>query len=228
MAYAAALSAALLALAPAAAGAATSVDVGKTCYAEGDSIAVEGEGFSPDANVRLALERADGSVLEQTSEPTSSSDGTVSGKYRVDQETGWFKSTQTRFQMTLRLTDLTDQTRAPATTSFIFSRWNVGVSAVGGRIHPARPVTLAAVGYTNAVGKALYAHWTLGSKRVFTKRLGVLRSPCGDLRKRLSRGFPFRPVRPGSYKVTFNSSATNAKAKDSIVHTAARVRRLIP
>jgi hypothetical protein len=230
-ALAAAAAAAAL-IAPAAAQAVTHVEVPKPCYAEGDSIGVNGTGFTPDGDVRVRLERA-GEVLEESTDPKAAADGTVSGGYKVAQETGWFGATQTRFEMTLRLTDLArlqtgtpeDSADVTATTSFLFSRWNVGIGAVGGKIHPARPLRIHAVGYTNAVGKPLYAHWLLGSKRVFTKRLGKLRGPCGDLRTRLSRGFPFRPVKPGAYKVTFTSSRKNPRAKDAIAHTTARVKR---
>ena len=134
--------------------------------------------------------------------------------------------------MTLRLVDQTRQSQGQppespdvtATTSFIFSRWNVGVRTRGGKISPRRSASVRAVGYTNAVGRPLYAHWLRNGKRVHTRRLGILRGPCGDRQVRLSRGFPFRPVAPGSYQVTFNSSRTDPRARDSIVHKATRVR----
>ena len=228
----AAATAATLALAPAAL-AATSVQVAKSCYAEGDRLAIDGSGFTPDGGVDLSLERADGTVLEQTSDPVAKQDGTVDGTYGVDNETGWFTGQQTRFDMTLRLVDRTrrdggqplESPDVTATTSFIFSRWNVGVATPGGRIHPKRPLRIKAFGYTNAVGKPLYAHWARGRRRVFTKRLGVLRGPCGNRRARLARGFPFRPVRRGRYRVSFNSSRTNAFARDSITHRTVRVKR---
>jgi hypothetical protein len=222
----AALAAAVL-LAPAAVAQAATVDVSKRCYAEAGEIDIRGTGFTPNGGVRLSLERATGDVLEATADPVADQQGVVSGGFKVDEETGWFGSTQTRFEMTARLRDQTEST-VEATTSFIFSRWNVGIGAVGGRIHPKRPLRIHAVGYTGSVGRPLYAHWSLGGKRVFTKRLGVLRGPCGDLRTRLSRGFPFRPVRPGTYDVTFNASRTNPRTKASILHRSARVARRIP
>ena len=221
-------------LAPATAPAATAVSVGKTCYAEGDRIAIDGTGFSPGGQVNLSLEKA-GEVLERTEDPRAEDDGTIGGTYGVDNETGWFDATQTRFDMTLRLVDQTrlgagqpaESPDVTATTSFIFSRWNIGIAAVGGKIHPRRSVTIRAVGYTNAIGKPLYAHWMRGTRRVHTRRLGKLAGPCGDRRVRLRRGFPFRPVLRGRYRVTFNSSRTDPRAQDSIVHQAARVRRTI-
>ncbi|HEX8206955.1 MAG TPA: hypothetical protein VF587_12920 [Solirubrobacteraceae bacterium] len=223
--------AALLVFAPSALGA-TAVSVAKRCYAEGDRIAIDGTGFSPGGGVDLSLERAAGEVLEQSGDPVAGQDGTVGGTYGIDNETGWFTGTQTRFEMTLRLVDRTrrdagqpvESPEVTATTSFIFSRWNVGVAAVGGKIRAGRPFRYRAVGYTNAVGKPLFAHWVRGRTRVFTKRLGVLSAPCGDRGGRLARGFPFRP-RAGTYKVNFNTSRTNAFARDTISHTTARVRR---
>jgi hypothetical protein len=219
-----ALAAALLAL-PATASAAT-VSVGRSCYAEGNAIAIQGTGFTPNAGVRLALERSDGEVLESSDDPVARQDGTVAGEYGVAEETGWFTGTEARFDMTLRLTDATNPANTAA-TSFIFSRWNVAVSTVGGRIHPRRAVVIRGVGFTSSIGRRLYAHWMRNGRRVHTRRLGVLRGPCGDVRARLSRGFPFRPVRRGRYEVRFSPSRTNT-VRRSIRHPAVRVRRRIP
>lgn len=217
-----------LALAPAA-SAATSVTVGKTCYAEGDQIIIDGGGFSPDGGVDLSLENGP-TVLERSSDPVADAQGTVSGRYGVEDETGWFEGELTRFSMTLRLVDRTrrdagqplESPDVTATTSFIFSRWNVGITSAGGKIRRGRPFRYRAFGYTNAIGKPLYAHWVKGRRRLFTKRLGVLRGPCGDRRGRVARGFPFRPSR-GRYRVSFNTSRRNAFARDSIAHSTARV-----
>lgn len=242
MRSAAAVTAALAALAVApAAQAAVSVETTKRCWAEGDAIGVNGAGFTAGGPVRLTLERASGQVLENSDDETDESKkpfaddtGAVSGGYGVDDETGFFSATQSRFQMTLRLVDLTrlrqgrpaEDPEVSATTSFIFSRWAIGVRTVGGRIHPSRPVNLNPVGFTNAVEKPLYAHWLRNGRRVFTKRLGRLRGPCGDLKTRLSRGFPFRPVRAGSYVVRFSPSRT-ARRRSAIDVRAARVPRTI-
>lgn len=230
-----AVAAAALAAAPVA-GAAVSVDVGgKRCYAEGDTISVNGAGYTPGGQARLSLERTDGEVLERTEEPRAEDDGTVSGGYTVDDETGWFTGTQSRFEMVLRLVDLTrlgagrpeSDPEVAASTSFIFSRWAVGVRTRGGRIHPRRPVTLTPVGYTNAIARPLFAHWIRNGRRVHTRRLGILRGPCGDLRTRLVRGFPFRPVPAGTYDVRFSTSRTNTR-RSAITVRAARVPRRIP
>ena len=216
---------AALTLFPASAAAQATVDVPKRCYAEGDKIDVRGTGFTPNGPVTLALSRG-AEELESTADPRADASGVVDGDYGVKDETGWFTGAQTRFEMTLRLEDQTD----PALTdfdTFIFSRWNVGITTAGGVLHPKRPATIQAVGYTQAIGKRLYAHWMRNGKRVHTRRLGVIEGPCGDRRARLARGFPFRPVRPGSYEVRFSPSRTNT-SKGAIRHAASRVVRRIP
>lgn len=227
--------AALLVGAPAAQGA-TSVSVAKPCYAEGDTIDVNGGGFTPGGKVTISLERGTQVLERDDQNPTAEDDGTLSGGYTVANETGWFGASETRFDMALRVLDQTragqgqpaDSPDVTATTSFIFSRWNVGIRAVGGKIHPKRRVTINAIGYTNAIGKPLYAHWMRGTKRVHTRRLGLLKGPCGDRKVRLRKGFPFRPVAKGKYTVTFNSSRTDPRAEDSIAHAAVRVTKRIP
>ena len=216
--------AAALAAAPVAPAA--TIEVPERCYAEGDRIPVEGTGFTPTRNVRLALEKANGEVLASTDEPVAGTDGRVAGDYGLEEETGWFGRTQSRFELTVRLTDLAN-TANEASTSVVFSRWNVGITTRGGKIRPRRRARLRAVGFTNARGKPLFAHWFRNGKRVHTRRLGLLQGPCGDLRAKLPRGFPFRPVRPGSYEVRFTPSRTNT-TKSAIRHRAKRVRRRIP
>ena len=231
---------ATLAFAPAA-SAATAVSVAKTCYAEGDRIAINGSGFTPGGGVDLTLERG-ATVLERSSEPRAEPDGlqpegpdgSVVGRYGLDNETGFFQGNETRFDMTLRLVDRSrrdagqplESPDVTATTTFIFSRWNVGIRAPAGKVHPARAVGMNAVGYTNAIGRRLYVHYVRRGRRVHTRRLGILRAPCGDMRARLSRGFPFRPVARGTWSVVFNSSRTNHRAADSVAHRTRVARRL--
>ena len=223
---------AALALAPAA-SAATSVRVAKTCYAEGDRISIQGEGFTPNGGADLTLERG-ATILERSSDPVANEAGTVSGRYGLEVETGFFEGVETRFDMTLRLVDRTrrdagqpvESPDVTATTTFIFSRWNVGITGPRGKVHPARSLGVNAVGYTNAVGKRLYVHYVRNGRRVHTRRLGTLRAPCGDLRTRLSRGFPFRPVAAGTWSVIFNSSRTNPRAADSVTHKTRVARRI--
>lgn len=204
-----------------------SVTVARPCYAEGDRIALSGKGFTPNGAVRLTLERSGQPPLADTAAPQADDAGYVEGAYGVEADTGWFGGAERRFTMRLRLTDVA----APAltaSTAFTFSRWNVGVRSATGRIEPRRPARLSAVGFTGDAGKPLYAHYLRGTQLVRTVRLGTLRGSCGTLTKTLARGFPFGPVRPGSWQVTFNTSRRNAHALDTIVVRAARVKRTIP
>ena len=220
-----------LALTGGTAQAATSVSVARSCYSEGDSLPVEGAGFSPGGAVRLRLER-DARVLESTDEPRADAQGAVRGGFGVDTETGYFGRRESRFEMTLRLVDQTrlqagtpaDSPDVTAATTFTFSRWAVGLSRRP--IHPARPLSFRAVGFTTGVGKRLYAHWSRNDRLVRTRRFGVLRGPCGDVRGRLRRGFPFRPVRAGEWTVTFNPSKTKARTPDSIAFAVGVPRTL--
>lgn len=216
---------AALALLPATAAAQATVSVEKNCYAEGDKIDVRGTGFTPNGPVTLALSRGT-EELESTADPRADANGIVDGGYGVEDETGWFEGSQTRFEMTLRLEDQTDPARTDFAT-FIFSRWNVGIRAPGGALHPKRPARIQAVGYTQSIGKRLYGHWMRNGKRVHTRSLGRIGGPCGDRRARLARGFPFRPVLPGTYEVRFSPSPTDTR-KSAIRHSAGRVLRRIP
>ena len=220
-----AIAAAVAVLAPASTATAAEVTAQKRCYAEGDDIDVAGTGFTANGQVRLTLER-DGRALVDTSEPRADAQGALRGNYGVRNETGWFTGSETRFDMTLRLTDVTNAS-ITASTAFIFSRWNVGIRARGGRIHPRRSFRMTAIGYTNGIGKSLYAHWVRKGRVRKTMRMGTLRGPCGDATRTVRRGFPFRPVAAGTWRVTFNTSRTDARARDSIVHRAARVTRTI-
>jgi hypothetical protein len=140
--------------------------------------------------------------------------------YRFPRATPWFASGELRFRMTARLGD--------AATSFWFVKRDVVVDGPGGRIAPQRPATIRAAGYASQTGKALYAHWLRAGKLRKSMRLGRLSGACGGLTRRLSRGFPFRPVDPGTWHVAFNTSATNPRVGGTIVRRAARVKSTIP
>jgi hypothetical protein len=115
-----------------------------------------------------------------------------------------------------------------ASTRFTFVRRDVVVMARGGRIAADRPATIRADGFSSQRGRRLYAHWVRAGERRRTVALGRLRGACGSLTRRLRRGFPFRPVDPGTWHVAFNTSRTNPRAPGTVVRRAARVKRAIP
>jgi hypothetical protein len=206
-------------LAPAARAA--EVTVATPCVAEGDAVGLRGSGFTPGARVRLTMERGPGPrTLVDTTEPAADGAGVVAGNYQLENETGWFGAEETRFAMTLRLFE---SAAVNAATTFTFSRWNVGYT---GRLAPGRAVTLSAVGFTQAVGRPLYAHYVRRGRRVRSVRLGVLRGPCGDRRVRLRDAFPFRPVAAGAWAIRVNARRRDPGARDTVV-LPARVRRAV-
>ena len=103
-----------------------------------------------------------------------------------------------------------------ADTSFRLSRWEVELEQPNGaRVRAAKPMRVTAVGYTHAIGKQLYVHYTRAGKRLKTLKLGRLAGDCGDRQKRLARALP-RGLRPGRYKLVFNTSAANAPREPGI------------
>jgi hypothetical protein len=191
------------------------VAVERGCYAEGDRIVLAGEGFEPEARLQLALERA-GAQLRSSNEPVADDAGRVSGTLGIEDETGWFPGRAWRFHMTLELFD-PQRPEDRAETRFWFSRFTVTLRAPGGQLRPRRPADVRATGFTGAAGRALYAHWLRNGVRVHSRRLGVLEGPCGTLRTRLSRAFPFTPRPGGRWRVAFNASPADARAPRTIV-----------
>ncbi len=208
---------------PASAADGAQVTVGARCYAEGDEIRVSAGGFAPGAPMLLGLSRTGGQVLRISDAAAADEAGRLSGTYGIEDETGWFARDEWRFRMTLTVA-ARDRPRPRAAVRFWFSRWDVVVRTPGGgRIRPGRRALLEATGFTGSRGKPLYAHWVRGGVRRHTRRLGVLTGPCATLRVRLADGFPFSPVRPGTWHVAFNTSPSDPRAPGTIVQHAARV-----
>ena len=198
---------------------AATVRIDRSCVAEGERATFTGD-VAPNATPRLTLSRAGRPPLVSATGPVADAAGRVTWVYGFARRTTWFDSGERRFRMTVRLDD--------ATTSMTFARRDVRVTAPGGRIAPNRAATIRADGFASQRGKRLYAHWLRGGKRRATRSLGRLRGACGTLTRRLARGFPFRPVDPGTWHVALNTSRTNPRAPGTIVQRAARVKRTIP
>ena len=192
----------------------------RACVAEGERATFRADGLTPSAAVRVTLSRAGRAPLVQTTGPMADAAGRVRWVYGFPRRTTWFDSGETRFRMTATLGE--------ATTSLLFARRDVRVQTRGGRLAPDRAATLRADGFASQRGKRLYAHWLRGGTRRKTVSLGVLGGACGSLTSRLRRGFPFRPVDPGTWHVAFNTSRTNPRAAGTVVQRAARVKHRIP
>jgi hypothetical protein len=204
---------------PAVPASAATVRVDRSCVAEGERATFTGD-VMPNASPRLTLSRAGRLPLVSATGPVADAAGRVTWVYGFPRRTTWFASGETRFRMTVRLDD--------ATTALTFVRRDVRVTAPGGRIAPDKPATIRAGGFASQRGKRLYAHWLRAGKRRATRSLGRLGGACGTLTRRLPRGFPFRPVDPGTWHVAFNTSRTNPRAPGTIVQRAARVKYAIP
>ena len=207
-------------LAPAAPARGASLTIDRPCVAEGERATFTGTGLTPSAPVRLTLSRAGRPPLAEATGPPADAAGRLRWVYGFPRRTTWFDSDETRFRMTAQAGD--------ATAAFTFARRDVTIEAPGGRLAPQRPATIRADGFASQRGRRLYGHWLRAGKRRKTLSLGRLGGPCGTLTRRLARGFPFRPVDPGTWHVAFNTSRTNPRAPGTVVQRAARVKHEIP
>ena len=206
---------------PAADAHAATLKTDRPCFAEGERAIFSATGLAPSVAPRLTLSRQGRPPLVSATAPMAAdAAGSLRWVYGFPRRTTWFDSGETRFRMTARLDD--------AATTLTFARRDVRVAAPGGRIAPDKAATIRADGYASQRGKRLYAHWLRGGKRRKSLSLGRLGGACGSLTRRLSRGFPFRPVDPGTWHVAFNTSRTNPRAPGTVVQRAARVKYEIP
>jgi hypothetical protein len=194
--------------------------VDRRCVAEGERATFTGHGLTPSAAVRLTLTRAGRPPLVDATGPLADASGRVTWIYGFARRTSWFEDGESRFRMDAKLGD--------ARTTLTFARRDVRIQTRGGRLAPGQGATIRADGFASQRGKRLYAHWLRGGKRRKTMALGRLGGACGALTRRLSRGFPFRPVDPGTWHVAFNTSRTNPRVGGTIVQRAARVKYTIP
>jgi len=104
--------------------------------------------------------------------------------------------------------------------------WNTRGPAIG---RPGRVRTLEASGYlSRTLTSVLYAHYIhLKSERVKTVRVGRLRGACRGLKVRF-REFNFRPVRRGTYMVTFDTNPfSDDNIYDSPGYRRVKIRRRV-
>lgn len=195
-----------------------------SCYSPGDVMRFEGAGYTPDGAVSMFF-GANGrfGVHNLTATPlgtiADSLDAPEPEAFLTDEQFATDMSVTTNDQA--RLTAGEPPESAVAMAEFRLSRWGVAWRSPSGRLAPGRKVAFRAVGFTHAVGRELFLHYRLGGRTVKSVRLGALAGPCGDRTTRLMRAFPFR-VRPGKYKLTFNTSP-RARAMPSVELATIRV-----
>jgi hypothetical protein len=180
---------------------------------------------------------SNGRPLLSTSSQPAAPDGTyrVAQPYPSSVTDKWFPDASTEtIPLQMAVTDLTRVNAGlPLTspdvvgsTTVTFSRFGILVATAGGAaIRPRTPIRFRAVGWTTAVGRPLYVHYVLGRRIIRSVRLGLLAGPCGNATKTLQRAFPFRPVRPGSYRLLFSTSLTNPVREPAILSRLIRVRK---
>jgi hypothetical protein len=190
-AIAALVTGAALLAAPGAASAqaALSLDPQEPCYREQDTIAVLGQGFSPNALVSFARDGAQlGNVQADASGALIASlrlPGLVSGQR----------------QLTYIASDATDPTRTGQVTLLVTAT-DVGIEPEHGR--PNRLLTIRARGFLG--GKTLWAHVIRKGRKARTARhvwIGRVRGACKTLKAR-KRLFP-ASVAPGRYRIQFDT-----------------------
>lgn len=218
------------------ASAAVSLAPIRPCLSELDAVSPNAAGLTPGGPVKFDL-MSNGRLLLSTSSQPAAADGTyrVAKPYSSSVTDKWFPDATTEtIPLQMAVTDLTRVNAGlPLTspdvvgsTQVTFSRFGILVATGGGApILPRTRIRFRAVGWTTAVGRPLYLHFVLGRRIVRSVRLGVLAGPCGSLTKTLPRAFPFRPVRPGQYRLLFSTSLTNPVREPAIISRLIRVRQ---
>jgi hypothetical protein len=137
----------------------------KRCYSSGETVTLDGTGFSPSGSATVTR---DGTPLGAL---TSDANGAFSGRLTLAQASG-------RKTKTYTATDGTDSTLT-ASAQIIVSAVRVDLTPKNGS--PGRVMTVNARGFTT--GKTLWAHVIRGkSKR--NLKVGGLKGACGDLKTR--------------------------------------------
>jgi len=203
------------ALLPAGALARPSYDFDAPCYSEGDSMVFSGGGYTPNGEVNL-LFSANGRI-GGTYGTRADANGAIGGRLNVPDMDRFMDSSEDTTEV---FSSANDRTRLDAEgpsengagfTTFQFARFGFRLRTPGDRdITPRRSVTVAATGYTNAVGKRAYLHYRRGGRTLKTVRLGTFKTACGNVTRTLPRAFPFKPVPAGEYTLTVNASRTSA------------------
>jgi hypothetical protein len=199
-----------LAVVPAAAAAAPTLQPDRACYTPGQPIALTGGGYTPGAQVILlaALKGDRGSGSFPLGSPfATDAAGALTTRIAAPELAS---DGDLREQLTLTAND---QARAQAqpplppaeqsgTAQVMLSQWALGVRGwIDGRGDPRASTDFVAVGWEPF--RRIYAHYFLSGTRVRSVRVGAVTGACGDLRKRI-REFPFRPVRAGNWTVYFS------------------------
>jgi hypothetical protein len=209
-----------VAILPASAQAAPTLQTDKPCYTPDEPITFTGAGYTPGGEVGFvfSLMGENGSKLLAARDPViADANGAIRSVFNAPRLAS---SDDTREQI---FTSASDQARLADGAPPVAPEETFGVSQVelsifdvwvdewerGGRGDARGKTKITAYGYEPAT--KLWAHYVLKGKRVKTVEIGALKGPCGDLTKTI-RQFPFRPVAPGTYSIYFQGSRTLDKS----------------
>ena len=212
----------------------------RPCLSELDAVSPNATGLTPGGAVKFDL-LSNGRPLLSTASQPAAPDGTyrVAMPYPASVTDKWFPDQATEtIPLQMAVTDLTrlnsgqpvTSPEVAASATVTFSRWNVFIGTPGGRVPTPRDrIRFRAVGWTSGIGRPLFVHYIRGRTDVHAERLGVLAGPCGAVTKTLQRAFPFRPVRPGQYRLLFNTSPNPNRAPQLLTRLIrVRARDAIP
>ena len=210
------LTTAALAVVPAGAQAAATVELDRTCYAPGDTITETGSGFTPNAAVPETLTWLEGS--QTLAGPSPLKPITADGR-------GAFSTTQ-RAPVLKRARDLQEQVVSTFTDSALgaaappfqvkwtLTRWVLLIPEWSDRIaNPGRSMRVETVGWTTLTG-TLWAHYYRGLTPVRSVAIGRITGDCGDVVKRVTQ-FPFSGPKKGSWKVFLSNTQVLDKQHDA-------------
>ena len=221
----AAVVAALAALTPAAAAhAAPTLSFDKPCYSAGDTMSFSGTGYTPGGAVQVMF-RSPETERVGSYDAQADAAGAIAGSLDSPREDVFLKDDAFDGMIGVSANDRTRidaQTASPeeqfAGTVFQLSRFEVQLERPSGRRpRAAKPLSIRAVGFTNARGRTLYLHYRRGARTVKTVRIGRLAGPCGDRSRMLRRALP-RGLRPGTYTLVFNTSRRDPDLAPTIWH----------
>jgi hypothetical protein len=221
LAVVAAAVAALISAAPAQAAPTLAFD--KPCYSQGDEVKFSGTGYTPGGAVQLIF-RSFGTEQIGSYDAEADAGGAIAGSLATPDEDLYIKDDAFADMIGVAANDRVRieagaaQEEQFAGAVFEFSRYEVEVEQPNGRRpKAARPMRITAVGFTNAIGETLYVHYRRGGRTVKTIKLGRLTGDCGDRSRTLPRALP-RGLRPGTYKLVFNTSKRDPRSTPNYWH----------
>ena len=160
------------------------------CYTRNQTVWVSGSGFTPSARHPVTLDGKPFGAL------TADAVGRVDGYFAAPRP---LPARTSRRVVRLGMTDAADPARAAAVA---FRVVHTDVSITPRQVTPGL-VTYSALGFTS--GRDLYIHYLRRGRHQRTVKLGRLAGQCHTLRTRAPL-FLFRPVRPGVWRLVFDTS----------------------